>query len=264
MNGCGRATLSFDTDFTERLLTDAGLGAGMRVLDIGCGHGDVSILAARLVGPRGQVLGIDREAHPLSAASERARKLGFPNLAFAQMDLHQAGAGGRRYDAIVGRRVLMYQPDPVAAVSGVAGALDPGGFVVLQEHDATISPAHVAPLPLHDRVHGWMWRTVQREGANIHMGFDLASVLARSGLVVEQVRAEAIVQTPTASHRTGAIVRAMLPRIVRHGVATAEEIEVDTLDVRLAEERRAADATYVGELVFGAWARKPDQVRSAP
>ena len=96
------------------------------------------------------------------------------------------------------------------------------------------------------------------------MGFDLASVLARSGLVVEQVRAEAVVQTPTASHHTGAIIRAMLPRIIRHGVATAEEIDIDTLDARLAEERRAADATYVGELVFGAWARKPSQVRSTP
>jgi SAM-dependent methyltransferase len=173
------------------------------------------------------------------------------------MDLHEAGADGRRYDAVVGRRVLMYQPDPAAAVRGVARALDPGGLVVLQEHDATMTPARVAPLPLHDRAHGWVWRTVEREGADIHMGFHLASVLARSGLVVERVRAEAVVQTPTMSHHTGAIVRAMLPRIVRHGVATAEEIEVDTLDRRLAEERRTADATYVGELVFGAWARKP-------
>jgi hypothetical protein len=71
------------------------------------------------------------------------------------------------------------------------------------------------------------------------------------------VRAEAIVQTPTAHHHTGAIVRAMLPRIVRQGVATEEEVDVDTLDRRLATEREQAGATYVGELVFGAWARKP-------
>jgi hypothetical protein len=55
-----------------------------------------------------------------------------------------------------------------------------------------------------------------------------------------------------------AIVRAMLPRIVRQGVATEHEIDIDTLDRRMVEERVKADTTSVWELVFGAWARKPD------
>lgn len=55
----------------------------------------------------------------------------------------------------------------------------------------------------------------------------------------------------------GAIIRAMLPRIVQQGVATEEEIDVDTIDRRLIEERKKANATYVGDMVFGAWARKP-------
>lgn len=46
-------------------------------------------------------------------------------------------------------------------------------------------------------------------------------------------------------------------RIVERGVATEEEIDVDTLDQRLADELRSANATYVGDVVFGAWARKP-------
>jgi hypothetical protein len=118
-------------------------------------------------------------------------------------------------------------------------------------------PASLTPLPLHERVHGWIWRTVEREGANVHMGFDLASVLEQAGLTVEQVRAEAIVQTPKADYAIGLVVRAMLPRIVQQGVASEEEIHADTLDQRLVEERRKANATYVGDMVFGAWARKP-------
>jgi hypothetical protein len=82
-------------------------------------------------------------------------------------------------------------------------------------------------------------------------------VLARAGLRVEQVRAEAIVQTPAAHYPVGAIVRAMLARIVQQGVATAEELDIDTLDRRLVEEREKANATYVGDMVFSAWARKP-------
>lgn len=54
----------------------------------------------------------------------------------------------------------------------------------------------------------------------------------------------------------GAIVRAVLERIVAAGVATAREIDADTLDARLAAERQAANRTCVWELVFGAWARR--------
>jgi cyclopropane fatty-acyl-phospholipid synthase-like methyltransferase len=40
---------------TERLLRNAGIDAGMRILDLGCGAGDVSLLAAKLVGPAGSI-----------------------------------------------------------------------------------------------------------------------------------------------------------------------------------------------------------------
>lgn len=244
-------------DTTRRLLVDAGIAAGIRVLDVGCGHGDVALIAAALVGEGGRVLGVDRDAQPLATARERARGLGLSNTAFAQGDFDALPPEHEPFDAIVGRRVLMCQPDPAGAVGRVARALRPGGRVVFQEHDSAAVPAPGASLPPHERARGWMWRTVEREGADVHMGFSLRSTLARAGLAVEHVRAEATVLTPTMGHPVGAIVRAMLPRIVRHGVATEEEIDVDTLDRRLAEERAAADATHVWELAFGAWARKP-------
>jgi len=102
-----------------------------------------------------------------------------------------------------------------------------------------------------------MWQTVEREGGHLHMGFELAQTLERAGLIVEQVRAEAIVQTPTLRHPVGTIIRAMLPRILEHGVATEAEIDIDTLDDRLAAECAAANATYVGDMAFGAWGRVP-------
>lgn len=242
---------------TERLLVDAGIGVGMRVIDVGCGRGDVSFLAARLVGEQGQVLGVDRDASPLVVARERARELNLPRVTFAEGDFCALSPEHGQFDCAVGRRVLMYQRDPVEAIRRLADALRPGGLIVFQEHDSTMVPARLTPLPLQERVHEWVWRTVEREGANIHMGFDLASVLEQAGLVVEQVRAEAIVQTPRAHYPMGPIVRAMLPRIVHQGVASEEEINVDTLDQRLVEERQRANAAYVGDMVFGAWARKP-------
>ncbi len=244
-------------EMTERLLVDAGIGAGMRVLDIGCGRGDVSLLVARLVGPQGAVLGVDREAGALEMARVRAREAGAGNVTFTQADVGALGPEHGVFDAAVGRRVLMYLPDPVEALRGIVRLLRPGARVVFQEADATMVPASRVPLPLNARANRWMWQTVEREGGNPHMGFDLAPALEKAGLVVEEVRAEAIVQTPKSRHPVGMIIRAMMPRILAHGVATEAEIDVDTLDQRLAEECERSNATYVGDMAFGAWARVP-------
>lgn len=55
-------------------------------------------------------------------------------------------------------------------------------------------PGRLTSLPLHERVHGGIWQTVAREGANIHMGFDLPVVLEQAELTVEHVRAEGSVR----------------------------------------------------------------------
>src|SRR4051794_38044375 len=72
---------------TERLFRAAGLQPGMDVLDVGCGVGDVSLLAAALVGPSGRVLGVDRAADSIVKARERARAAGPENVAFETGDL---------------------------------------------------------------------------------------------------------------------------------------------------------------------------------
>jgi ubiquinone/menaquinone biosynthesis C-methylase UbiE len=62
---------------TERLLRSAGIDAGMRVLDLGCGAGGVSMLAANLVGPAGSVVGVNRSQEVLNVARARAQEAGF-------------------------------------------------------------------------------------------------------------------------------------------------------------------------------------------
>src|SRR5260370_18507356 len=62
--------------WTEQVLLSAGLEPGMSVLDLGCGMGDVSLLAARLVGPTGRVTGIDRDPIVIEKARERAHEEG--------------------------------------------------------------------------------------------------------------------------------------------------------------------------------------------
>jgi len=245
-------------EMTERLLVDAGIIPGMQVLDVGCGSGEVSILLAKRVGAAGQVLGIDQDQQSLIVARQRTAQLA--NVTFAQADLRALSPGLGPFDAIVGRRVLMYLPDPVDTLRRLAASLRPGGMVVFQEHDSTMAPwchGRLQPLPLHEQVQGWIRQTLKREGANIHMGFDLPIVLAQAGLTVENVRAEAIIQTPQMSYPVAAIIRAMLPRIIQQAVANEKEVNIATLEQRLNDERVSANSIYLSEMVFGAWARKP-------
>ncbi|HKB98074.1 MAG TPA: class I SAM-dependent methyltransferase [Terriglobales bacterium] len=100
---------------TERLFLEAGIGHGQRVLDLGSGVGDVALLAARLVGPSGEVVGIERDASSIARARARVSEAGLRNVSFTQVDINQI-VDARPFDAAVGRFILMFIPDPVSAL----------------------------------------------------------------------------------------------------------------------------------------------------
>jgi len=112
---------------------------------------------------------------------------------------------------------------------------------------------HLTPCLVEQRIEG---RTFGREEADLHIGFNLHGIFTQAGLTVESVRAECLVQTPDAPYNLGAIVRACLPRIIALGVASAEEVDIETLQARLDQERSVSSGVYVGDVMFGSWARK--------
>jgi ubiquinone/menaquinone biosynthesis C-methylase UbiE len=91
---------------TERLFRAAGLGNGMRVLDLGSGAGDVAMLAARLVGREGEVVGV-------GPAAARVAQAGLSNVRFIQGDVQTLDGVADGFHAAVGRLILMFLPDPV-------------------------------------------------------------------------------------------------------------------------------------------------------
>src|SRR6266700_6296122 len=96
---------------TERFFREAGIGAGQRVLDLDSGVGDVAMLAARLVGPSGEVVGIERDTRSITRARTRAAGAGLRNVTFTQSDVAQF-SNDRSFDAAVGRYILQFLPDP--------------------------------------------------------------------------------------------------------------------------------------------------------
>src|SRR5262249_1212528 len=103
---------------TERFFFQAGIGPGQRVLDLGSGVGDVAMLAARLVGPSGEVVGVERDSRSIIRATARVAAAGLHNVNFIQCDVHQV-VSNKPFDATVGRFILMFLSDPVAALRSV-------------------------------------------------------------------------------------------------------------------------------------------------
>ena len=155
---------------TRRFLVSAGIRDGMRVLDVGSGVGDVAILLAGLVGQSGEVVGADIAQTAIDAAERRVRASSL-EVTFRRGD-PAAMAFDAPFDAVVGRYVLQFIPDPSAAIARLSSHLRPGGVVFFHELDwdgARSSPW----VPTYDRVCGWIMRTIEEGGAHILLFFVL-------------------------------------------------------------------------------------------
>src|SRR5215471_6156507 len=149
---------------TERLFHEAGIGTGQRILDLGSGLGDVSMVLARLVGPSGEVVGVERDANSIVRARERMAAVGCRNVNFAQADVRDLAAD-KPFDAVVGRFILMFLPDPLSVLRSAARLLRPGGVVAFQEPSWVPMLALGARLPLWSRTRHLIHDILLRSGA---------------------------------------------------------------------------------------------------
>ena len=236
--------------FTERLLKEAGLAPGKRVLDIGSGHGAVTRMAADIVGTDGYVLGIDISKDAVQSAREITDSALYPQIRYQTADLNDFDASIGRFDAVIGRRVLMYLPDLEKTLRAMSDVLNVGGAFAFQEHDSLGAPASVGDAPMHYFLHDLMWRTVRSEAPTGVAGLEAVEVFARAGLKVDPLICEANIITPDQTPDITAIVRAMAGRMEKAGLAAADDLKLDTLPEILAEERREA-GPILWELICG-------------
>jgi len=246
------------SQITEQLLRRAQIKQGMRVLDIGCGSGEVTRAIADIVGPLGTVIGIDGSAAALAAAEAATDSTTYQNISFILCDLSELQPELGTFDCIVGRRVLMYVPGPESVIAKLISLLRPGGRIALQEHDATMTPGRTGSWPVHDKVHHWIWESVRREGANPNLGFSLAPMLSSAGAEVETVWAQAIFSgyENGVHHQLHDLVKMMKARLLASGVITEEEIDLPSLETRLAAERSANRSSYVSDMAICVVARR--------
>ncbi len=110
-----------------RLLDEARIKPGDRVLSVGCGTGADAFLAADLVGPSGSVVGIDIAPEMVRLAEEKARTRGDTNVTFQVMDAEDLTFPDESFDVVISQYTLMYVPDDHQALTEAHRVLKPGG-----------------------------------------------------------------------------------------------------------------------------------------
>jgi len=241
---------------TERLFREAGIGPGQRVLDIGSGVGDVAMLAARLVGPSGEVVGIERDPKSIAKARARVAEARLHNVNFTQSDVGEI-PDSEPFDAAVGRFILMWLPDPVAALRSLSRLVRPGG--VFAFHEASWAPllALLAPLPLWSATASIIHETLLRTGANPEMGPDLYQKFQEAGLPAPRMRLE----MPLGKERDLAqwfydICCTLRPQVQQLHLPIESLGSLDTLVDRLLAEVAGSKSVASWFAAVTAWARK--------
>jgi SAM-dependent methyltransferase len=248
---------------TERFFREAGIGPGHRVLDLGSGLGDVSMLLARLVGSSGQVVGIERDASSIARAQARVAAEGLGNVKFLNTDVNNI-ITDQLFDAAVGRLILMFLRDPVSVLRAVSRLVRPGGVLAFQE------PSWIPMLALGDRLPLWscvlrsIHKTLLRSGANPEMGLALYPIFQEVGLPAPKMHLEIPLGSDIDFVRAKSdLLRSMRPLAEQHGVGMKELGDFDTLPDRMYAEITAANTVVSLVPLLGVWSRKQADSRTS-
>jgi len=236
---------------TVTLLERAGVAPGLRVLDVGCGPLGALALLAELVGPDGEVTGLERD--PAMLAEARDVCVGLDTISLVAGDATALPFPDASFHVTHERLVLANVPDPAAVVAEMARVTRPGGVVALQDTDAG-TWACEPPHPAWDALYRAVTDARRRMGLDNSCGRHLPALLRDEGLELLGMDA-CLPLVPGAS-----LQGQLLPAAVgSHRVAMAEPDDpaIEIQVAALVEHLRRADTFVMNLGIFQAWARRP-------
>jgi ubiquinone/menaquinone biosynthesis C-methylase UbiE len=240
---------------TRRLLLEAGLRPGMRVLDIGSGTGELSLMAAEIVGASGSVVGFDLSAAAVETARERAQALGHRNVSFCEATA-ESFDDPDPFDLVIGRYVLHHQADPAQMIRTAAKRVRPGGVVAFHDLKFDLANPTQPALPLLTQAWETMMSAFLTAYPSPDAGRRMTEHFQHAGLGVPSMFGEVPVgggpDTPMYAWLSQSIY-SMRTYIERTGKPLPGDL--NTLEERLLKEGLAAQSQVVGPTQFCAWAR---------
>ncbi len=245
--------------FTEKFFRAAGVVPGMRILDIGSGMGDVALLAADMVGPRGRVLGIDRDAAALENARRRAAEQGCSSWVSFQATNLDEFETANQFDALVGRYVLLYQPDAAATIRHLLPYVKRGGIVVFHEIDFSDPHPSYPPCSVFDQAYALLGEAFRRAGTPPDFGRRLGKTFVDAELAFPTMVGETPMGGGAGSYLyawAANTLISVIPRFEALGLTLPSGMPTDhTLAERMEEEAVRLGSQILAPTQFGAWTR---------
>jgi SAM-dependent methyltransferase len=227
----------------------------MRILDVGCGAGDVTMLAAEFVGESGTVVGIDRSEAAIVAA--RARAATAKNVQFL-VNSPDDNLGAASFDAVIGRYVLIFQDDVTSFIRTCARLVRPGGVVAFHEIDDADDFRALPEVPLWKQANDWLMNALRSLLPNPDVPGRLVDCFCQAGLRSPLLFCEVPIgdgeRSPIATWLVETI-RTLLPQIIQRGLASEDAVDIDRLEKRLRAAASTTRSQVSAPRQVCAWAR---------
>jgi SAM-dependent methyltransferase len=224
---------------TRTAFRKIGMKPGWRVIDCGCGPLGALAVMAEMVGPEGQVVGIDFSEPAVQRARSVASTLGLDNVEVRVGDVHDIDgqALGSAFDLAYTRLFLMHQRDPAQTMQRIAALLRPGGWIVAHEPLRSPPPRSSPPLDALTTYWELLYDVVERLGAPQGSVEALAHRARDAGLeIVEMSGFFEVIPPELGFDLHASTIAAAKSRAVQSGVASEDEIDALERALRAAKD----------------------------
>jgi SAM-dependent methyltransferase len=218
-------------EFTIEACVRAGLGAGGKAVDIGCGPLGALPALAELVGAAGRVVGVDANGEALTMARGILEGRGYRNVTLFQTDLARVAASDLcppgPFDLAYMRRFLVHQKDPAAVLLRIAGLVRPGGRLVAHEiPPGSGYPALAPPVPALQRVEALVHAGIRAHGGAYAAAHGFAALCREAGVRLISQRGFLPAVEPVALlENFQDVLRSLRSSLIVKGITTAGEVD---------------------------------------
>jgi SAM-dependent methyltransferase len=249
--------LSLET-YAQALLDRIPVKTCARVVDVGCGPIGIMNLLSERVGPKGFVVGIERDPRFATIARDESRKRNLRNVEVVNADAFENGLKKNSYDFVHERLVLINLPEGWQGrlIAEMLSLLKPGGTIALREFDSisyVCYPEHPSWNVLLS-----LWNTVSHAtGGNESVGRALGSLLRRAGVENIEVRVQVEVPPVGEYRRTHllSLLDTMRETVLASGLISTSELSAHM--AALSRHLADSETTLIDKLMVQAWGVKP-------